>query len=693
MESNKSDLTNPLSEEKARAEDLSGHFLTLEEFPGGVDIQPVEDIKVEKLIPFEDNTGAKKEEEEQNSFGKKDKSHKRKNLLKAVLIVIVMCAVSFAGYKVFMKFNDYSHCAVAVYQMGSKAEILLDNKKTLELENVVEAKISSDGNYIVYSKNSSTKTGKLDLRMIELKKRSSVKNKGTVAVVGADKGWQSSADGSYIYYSVTEDGVKHYYAYVTAKKESETIVSDASITFPPNGDIFYFTRESGNLTQLYRVRLGEKATAIEKADVVKFFSDETTQEIIYMIENDDSTYKICKISGDSEPFTIVGNASEIYLDDYTVGGNLYYFVKNESNLNWSDFIEDDYAYSDSVMKSPQKDDYKYTVGFIFKREKFDESGYNQAKKKYNQKLVRDSIRQALNQADLGLAVSSEYKMLLFDGTESAELVSGIKQEDLLAYSKSGTPKIIVKKSEINTEYKISMDSLYKTALTYGAELAADYALDELRTGGYEWSNGCKYIFYNGENLHEYDFAPEYNAENATFLFGGDNSIYAAVKSDDLYYNLYYSKADTESISKENLIAQNVIKFESDKTNIYYTVSSDSENNNLYIGYPNGTTTLISENTVQHNVRENAVYVIKTKEDENLIQNVDLLLFRNNKAEEIDKNVLYKSITVKDDKVAYIKDYNYSDDEKSDSSGGTMIIYEFSKKTEIGSPVSTIYDVK
>lgn len=691
MENNKSDLTNPLSAEKARAEDLSGRFLAIEEFPNGVDIQPVEDLPVEEFIPFEDNTGFEKKEDEDASEEKKEKKHRLKTALKAVVVLVVLCAVAFAGYMVF--FRDNSHCAVAVYQKGSKVEVLLDNQKTIELEDVVEAKISTDGNYLVYSQNSSSKTGKFDLRMIELKERSSVKNKGTVAVQGADKGWAASADGSYIYYSTTEEGIIHYYAYVTAKKESESIASNASMSYPPNGDVFYFTRESGGLTQIFRVRLGEKPTAIDNADIVRPYSDNNIQEIFYLIKNSDSTYKVCKVSGDSEPITIAENVSEVSLDDYSVGGNLYYFVKNEANLNWTDFIADEYAYDDSVMKEPKEEDYKYTVGFIFKREKFDESAYNKAKQNYDEKLVRDSIRQALNQADLENAISSEYKMMLFDGTKSIELVSGIRQEDLLAFSKTGTPKIIVQKSEISTENKTNIDALYDVAVTNGAELAADYALDELHTKGYELSNVCKYIFYNGNNIREYSFAPAYKPETASFLFGGDNAIYTAINIDKVHYSIYYSKADGETISSEKQIADSVTEFESDGVNIYYTVSSDNENDNLYIGYPNGKTTLICENAVEHCIRDDAVYVLKTVQDEKLTQNVDLLLFKNDRTEEIDKNVLRKSIVIKEDKVIYLKDFEYYSEGKSNSSGGKMIIYQYSKKTEIGNSVSTIYDVK
>lgn len=694
MEFEKSDLTNSLSAEKARAEDLSGLSPVLEEFYNGVDIQPVENIAAEEFIPFEDNTETEKEEIEYIPEAKKAKINKSKKILRGVVALVLMCVVAFAGYWIFTKYNDYAHSAAAVYQRGDAAEILLDNKKTIEIEDVVEAKISTDGNYLVYSQNSHTKTGKLDIRVIDLKKRSSVKNKGTIAVIGAEKGWQTSADCSYVYYTVTEDGKLHYYAYITEKKESAPIVFDASSVFiPPNGDIIYFTRDSGELSQLFRMRIGEKATAIEKVSEVKAFSDNETQELIYMVENDDSTYKLCKVSGDSEPVVIAKNISEVYLDDYSVGGNLYYFIKNESKLNWNDFVTDEYSYSDSKMEEPRKEDYTYTVGFLFKREKFNESEYNQAKQRYDKKLVRDSVRKALNEADLGLAISSEYKMFVYDGEKGTELISGVRLEDILAYSKTGTPRVIAKKTEINTSNKITIDTLYDTAVKNGADLAVNYMLETLRNGGYKTDYGCKYVYYNGNNVHEYSFAPEYGVDSASFLFSSKNSIFAAVKSDDVHYALYCSTADTEAISKEKQIAEGVTSFEAEEGRIYFTVASEKVNNDLYVAYSDGSTALISENTVQHDVKGDCVYVVRTQEDETLIKNVDLLMFKNKKTEEIDRNVLYKSIMLKDHKVAYIKDYEYSSEDKKNSYGGKMIIFEDNKKTEIGNLVSTIYDIK
>ncbi len=694
MENKESGLTNPISVEKARTEDLSGLYPVFEELGNGIDIQPLEDVRQEEIIPFEDNTDFEEQQEEIPDEKENKKSGRRRGLIRAAVIVAVMCAIAFAGYNVFVHFNDFAHPAEAVYQKDDKVHILLDNSKEFEIENVVEAKLSEDGSYLVYSQNSTTKTGKLDIRMIELKKRSSVRNKGTLAVSGADEGWKASSDCAYVYYTVTQDDACHYYAYITADKESQPVVFDASEVFlPPNGDIVYFTRESGQENKLFRMRIGEKASAVSKVDGVKAFSDGKTQEIFYTVLNEDDSYKLYRITKDSEPLEIAPDVSEVYLEDYKVGGNLYYFVKSGSKLNWSDFISDEYADSDSAMKMPDKKDYTRTVGFIFKREKLDESAYNLALEKYEQKTLRDSVREALDNADIGLAVSSEYRVKVFDGEKSRELAGGVKLENLVAFSKDGNPRIVVKKSGIGPNTVISMDSLYQTARQNSVEQAVDYAIQTLKSGGYEISSGYKYSFCNGTNVYEYDFAPSYDVSSASILFGGKNSIFAAVKSDKKYYDIYWCRVDGDSVSKEKRIAEGVTTFESVNGKIYLTAASDNVNNDLYVFSPDGSGVCICENSVKHFISDDGTAAaLKTEEDESIAVNAELIFYDGKRVSEVDGGVYLKNVVVKNDRIAYIKNYAQAAD-KGEPSGGTMIIYENGKRTEINSSVSRIFDIK
>lgn len=693
MENNKSDLTNPLSVEKARAEDLSGLSSVLEQFENGVDIQPLDDLVKEEIIPFIDSVELE-EYERAVAERKALKRARTKRILGFVAaITTAVFVLVFAVYNIYMRLDDFAHSAVAVYQRGEIVQVLLDNAKTVDLENVVEAKLSKNGEYLVYSQHSSTKTGKLDLRVVELKKRASVKNKGTLAASGVDKGWETSDDCAYVYYALTEDGSQNSYAYMTANKKSEPFAFEADETFlPPSGDIIYFTRKTEHETQLFRMRIGEKATLIDNVSGAKGFKDDKTLEIFYTVANDNSTYTLYKITGDAEPVKIASDVGEVYLDDYKVGGNLYYFVKSGSNLNWSDFVVDKYADTDDDIEMPKKEDYTRVVGFIFKRKKLDESAYNQAVARYQRKVKRDEIRKALDKVDLGFTLSNEYKIKVYNGEKSKELAGGVTLENLMAFSQSGIPKIIIKKSGVGIDAKVDMDELYDTAKKSSVAAAVDYAVETLKSSGYEINYGYKYIYTVQGTVYEYDFNPSYNLDDTVFLFGGGNSIFAAVRNNNVYYDIYYCKVDGNSMTYATRLAQSATSFEIAGEDLYITVASQNINNDLYICTADGECKLISENTVKYYINDDSIAILQAKEDESVIRDVELCIYKDGGLREIDGGVYSKSIMFKKDKIAYLKNYQDQTYEGSPY-GGTLVVYNKNKPSEVCGAVSALLDVK
>ncbi len=692
MENKKSDLTNTLTSEEARAEDLSGLLPVIEELKNGVDIQPLDDVEDSEIIPFEDRCVINNGYDEEMLRNSERKKRIIKRIVRCLIVIIVAGALLASAYNVFLKLNDYSHPAVAVYQKDDCVEVLLDNNKTVKIDDVIEAKISADGSYLAYSEESSQKTGKLDIRLVELKKRSSVKNKGTVAVCGAEDDWRMSKNGTYIYYSVTEEKNKHYYAYSAESKKAESVVSSADEVFlPPDGDIVYFTRKGEKKTKLFRTRVGEKAKEVADADGIKGFSDENSLEIIYTVSNSDNLIDIYRVTQETEPVEIAKGVSEVFLEDYQSGGNLYYFIKNDSNFDWNDYITDNYAESDSKLKKPDKDDYSITVGWIFKRKKLDESAYNSAMQKYNQKLLRDSIREALDEYEFNSKLSSDYKIKVFSSEGNKELAGGVKTDDLISYTKTGLPKILIQKNGIDLSKKISINDLFVTAKNSSPVEAVEKAFSSLENSGYRVVNGYKYVFYNGTNVYQYDFSPDFNVKEASILFGSKNSIFTAVKEsgDNTNYKIYYCRVETDGFSEPKEISDKVVSFEIYNEGLYFETESSGVNNTLYFCNVDGSKVKVTDNLAEYKVNsDGSVFVFTAKEDKSVIEKADLLLFRNNSTKEIEKNIYYKNYIFKDGKIAYIKDYKTSDSGK----GGNMIIYSGDNKKSVEGTVRKIFDI-
>ncbi|MBQ7595705.1 MAG: hypothetical protein IJU45_03460 [Clostridia bacterium] len=166
MDNKNSDLTNPVFAENARTEDSSGFSSLMEEMKNGIDLQPLEDIEKSEMIAFDDKSAA---DEKDEAAAPRDKNlTTKKRLIRIIIAAAAVIAIIFGGYSAFVRLDDYSHAAAAVYQKGSTYYVSLDNDKKIELTDIIKAQLSSDGSVLVYSQDTSSKSGKYDIRMLEL---------------------------------------------------------------------------------------------------------------------------------------------------------------------------------------------------------------------------------------------------------------------------------------------------------------------------------------------------------------------------------------------------------------------------------------------------------------------------------------------------------------------------------------------
>ena len=126
------------------------------EFENGVDIQPLNDITKEEIIPFESNVELEEQRKSPEERASEKMQRIKRGFIKAAVAVVVVCLLVFAGYNVFLKVNDFAHYAVAVYQRGETAEVLLDNGKVFTIENAVELLASTGYDEISLSSLSSS---------------------------------------------------------------------------------------------------------------------------------------------------------------------------------------------------------------------------------------------------------------------------------------------------------------------------------------------------------------------------------------------------------------------------------------------------------------------------------------------------------------------------------------------------------
>ncbi len=685
---------------KAQAENSPELSSILKEMKNGFDIQPLDDIRSAEIIEFEDNVvvtdhSAQESAEKTEHIRSADKKKRSypKFIRVSIVAALVICVVA-AIYISFFHLDDFAYSAVAVYEKQSAVNIVLENDDILKIENVSQIKLSDNGNILTYSQDTDSKTGKYDIRVIDFTKRNSVKNQGSVIVTGIDENWHMDKTGNFIYYTKNEAGSKKYYVYSTQTRETEMVAADATEYFiPPMGDIVYYTRERNGNTMLYRYRFGETVESLGDVNNVKAVSNSEILEIFYT--QPDSNYDsptLYKITGDKQPIKISDNVAEVHLDSYTPGGNLYYFVKNEAKLNWNDFINDSYQDSDATMLKPVRDDYLVTVGFFFKRTKLDEKAYNNAIAQYNQKLLRDEIRLALDKLDLGLAVPAEYKIKVFDGVMSKELASSVKIDNLISFADTGAPRIIYQITGIDSDRMIDMDSIYQIAQAGTVSEAIDDVIEKL-SDNYEISKGYKYSRYDGNKVTTYDFSPEGNAYKADYEFLDQNTILTCILSGETVSDLYINTVGDKTIGESVLISDNVISYEIKNGKVYFTKLNENRAD-LYVFSPDTQATLISENNIQFIVTDqNTVITFNGVYENGDIQQTSIAVYDGKKSKTIDNNISFKHFVIKGEDFAYIRNYKSAANTDTESvSGGELMIYSQGKSVLKDNSVSTVYEI-
>jgi hypothetical protein len=81
---------------------------------------------------------------------------------------------------------------------------------------------------------------------------------------------------------------------------------------------------------------------------------------------------------------ISSGVSQVLYDEYSPGGNLYYFKSSTEDTAWEEIIADDLKEQDKQISQPNPDDYSFIFGYSYK--------YRKAVTAYQDKVNRDELR-------------------------------------------------------------------------------------------------------------------------------------------------------------------------------------------------------------------------------------------------------------------------------------------------------------
>lgn len=626
------------------------------EFSG--DIQPLDDIAEPQKIAVE--FGSKKSDnknsEKKSTFKKKKIPSKRvfkiKTLVSCLAVILILTGTAAGVYFGAQRADRNDSPVAAIYNTTDKiTTIRLADGTTYDIGEASEVSVSTDGMYVWFTRSTASATGKYDLRMIEVGSKKSLKKQGKFIEKGIDEGWKMTENGLFACYAITKSNVTSCYMYSTKLKKAETVAESVEEYFAPSeSDVVYFTRKSSNMYSLYRTDFGEKSENVANGISHVGYSDGSGDyEILYTQPTGTSTnVKVYSVKGEEKPTEICSDVSEVYLNDYAHGGNLYYFVKNKSNVNWQDFISDNYYESDQKMQKPVESDYITEKGFIFKRKVLDTASYNAALYQYELKTVRDQLREELDKIDLGLAVGDEYTCFAYNNGASQRLASGITLENIVEFAKEGDPRLIYRKSVIGVGDMITMDSLVETTQSSNVQKAMDYVRNAVK-GSYEVSDSSFCSWYDGSTVIEYELKG-YDLDKTRFIFADLGTIYGLVGGE-----LYYSSAENAEMSSRRMIDSDVSDCSVVNDTLYYEKLDSSGSKTLYKFMPKSGKVEICKNIYSYFAVNESFTIVLTRQS-NSEGLVTAGIYDGKDYAVVDSDLDLNNFVYTSDSFAYIKNY-------------------------------------
>ena len=655
-----SDVFRPLNEEyddDAQAVSQSELLPIYEAMSFSGDIQPLDDVVSPENITLDfDGKRNEKNTTEKKTSKKKKISARAESRIKtliacAALIIFVVGGIAGAYFGV-ERADANSSPVAAIYKTTDKnAVIKLVDGTEYDIGEAREISVSKDGMFVWLTRNTSSVTGKYDLRLIEVASKKSLKKQGKFVEKGIDDGWKTTKDGQFACYGITKSEITSCYMYSVENQKADTVADSVEEFFPPSvGNTVYFTRRSGSVYSLHRAKYGENSENVASGiSHVKYCADDNDCEILYTQATGKGTdVNIYSVKELEEPVCICKDVSEVYLNDYSYNGNLYYFTKNSSNVNWQDFITDNYYENDLKIQRPVESDYMVEKGFIFKRKVLDTTKYNAALHQYELKAIRDEIREELNKLDLGLAVRDEYTCFAYKGGSSHRLATGVTLENIVEFAKDGDPRLIFRKSVIGIGNSITMDELAEITTKSNVQKAMDYIRNVVQNS-YDVSDSCFYSWYNGSRVLEYE-VNGYDLERTGFVFSDGGELYAVSESE-----LYFNQPENSEMSSKRLIDSNVSDCVSVGSSMYYEKLDATGTKTLYKFTPKGGKAEVCKNLYSYFAVSDTFVIVLTRQD-NSDELMSVGIYDGKGYAVVDSDLSLNNFIYSGQSFAYIKNY-------------------------------------
>ena len=586
-----------------------------------------------------------------------------------IIAVIVFCLALFSG-------DFSSDINIIVYKNKDSFNIKIGElEKTVSDKTATDFKCDKENKRVFYTVASSFSDGVYDLYYIE-KNRSEL-TEPKIIDYGIEKNYILNSGKIFYMKKNAQAGAMDALCCDFDKSTVETFSTNVESIYPlDNSDTVFFIKYHAQNRVLYKYSTESPIEVSRNISDIHLYNDCDTPHIIYEINSKiyNGMTELYRAEAEGAPELICDNTFRVMYEEYIPDGNLYYFTSSEENISWSYVIADEYSESDKSLVRPKRNDFLSIFGISVE--------YNKKLREYQDKLVRDEIRDALNESlKKGEFSAPVYTVFSYNSSGSHKIAEKINPEKIYATSAYGTPKLIYEYSEI-VESSTDMASLVEIAQRSSISEVIDYAHsvvnDSIKTIGIKIS-GLTQSGISNKLIEGYD------KDKTVFSFSKDGTrIYAVVRDvagDNLklYSNLLGSDM---TVSQKVNINNGVSSYGFIENSVIY-LKSDIGKNTGDIYLFSGDNNIKLSNAVNAMTVENGEFIVALKnyDDSSLPATADYYIVEGEKEKLIDENIRVDSFVLNNDgDILFI---NMSENEN------VLSLYSNDKLTQIENDVSEI----
>lgn len=370
-------------------------------------------------------------------------------------LVVIICAVVVITQVVGSK--SAQNTVTAVYKREGKSVVRIAGQE-LVIDDTTADDFACDKEHgrVFYRVNSASSDSLYDLCYVELKKGEITAPR--IIDYGVEKDYGVSSGKVYYRKFNRSIGADDGCVCDPGDKKISTFAENVSTVYTLDGaSEIYFIKMHGDTRVLYRFD-GEQPTEAAR-NIVGVYTYNGVDKPHIIFEKKSQTVNgatelyIAEAGG--QPALICDNAVSVMYDNYRPGGNLYYFTSSDESVSWSYVISDNYEESDKSVTRPRRTDFFSFFGVS--------ADYNKALREYQDKLIRDEIRAALNEcvANGDFSVPA-FTAFAYTPNGVLKVADDVDPTRVYSVAANGEPKIIFESMKVLSG-ETAMDTLVDIA--------------------------------------------------------------------------------------------------------------------------------------------------------------------------------------------------------------------------------------